>query len=245
MPTVSIGAILSKAVAVFKARASVFIALGLIGYLPTLLFADWSARPHPVMGNEMVVPAAEGLLGVLGMLVGFVVQFLITAALVYTAFQATRGRPVGIGDSLGAAAGRLLPVIALSLLAGLGVVVGFALLIIPGLFLLTVWSVAVPACVLENTGPIRSLGRSYELTKGHRWSVFGLLILVMLLGGVLQVGLGMIGGVAAAAPGAAVATYIGQAVIGAFGAAVSAMLYHDLRAAKEGVDTDTMVATFD
>ena len=35
---------------------------------------------------------------------------------------------------------------------------GFILLIVPGLILFTMWFVATPACVVERLGPMRSLG---------------------------------------------------------------------------------------
>jgi hypothetical protein len=36
-----------------------------------------------------------------------------------------------------------------------------------------------------------------------------------------------------------------SAIIGAFGAVVVAVVYHDLRAAHEGIDVDRMAAVFD
>ena len=52
-----------------------------------------------------------------------------------------------------------------AILFGLGVWVGLLLFIIPGIMLMLRWSVAVPACVLEGTGPVASLGRSAALTQ--------------------------------------------------------------------------------
>ena len=63
---------------------------------------------------------------------------------------------------------------------GLGILVGFILLIVPGLFLLTIWAVVAPVTVLERPGIFAAFGRSRELVRGHGWTVFGALVLVFL-----------------------------------------------------------------
>lgn len=64
-------------------------------------------------------------------------------------------------------------------------VLGFMLLLIPGLILMCLWSLVVPACVLERLGPLSSLSRSARLTKGYRWPVFGLILLTVIAGLIL------------------------------------------------------------
>jgi hypothetical protein len=68
----------------------------------------------------------------------------------------------------------ILPVIGIALVTCVAVVVGFICLIIPGLFLLTIWSMATPAAVFERLDIGRSLERSAKLTEGYRWYVFGI-----------------------------------------------------------------------
>ena len=58
--------------------------------------------------------------------------------------------------------------IVVGILAGIAIAIGFVLLIIPGLFLITIWSVIVPVIVIERTGVFDSFGRSRELVKGQR-----------------------------------------------------------------------------
>jgi len=52
----------------------------------------------------------------------------------------------------------------------------------PGLIVFTMWFVATPACVVERLGPFRSMGRSRQLTKGHRWKIFGTIVLIFVGG---------------------------------------------------------------
>lgn len=79
----------------------------------------------------------------------------------------------------------------ISLAAGVGEAIGFFLLIVPGLILLTVWAVAAPVVVIEHPGGLRALGRSRELVRGNGWSVFFVIILfaliVLVLGGTIEV----------------------------------------------------------
>ena len=42
-----------------------------------------------------------------------------------------------------------------------------------------------------------------------------------------------------------VITFAVKVVVGAFGAVLSAVVYHDLRVSKEGVDIDTIASVFD
>jgi hypothetical protein len=94
----------------------------------------------------------------------------------------------------------LLPLIGVSILAGLGIAIGFILFIIPGLILLVIWSVVAPVMVLERPGVFAAFGRSRELVRGNGWAVFRVIlivgfavILVSLLVGVASVSLGSIG----------------------------------------------------
>ena len=52
----------------------------------------------------------------------------------------------------------LLPLIAVSILAGLGIGIGFLLLIVPGLILLTFWSLVAPVTVIEQPGVFGAFG---------------------------------------------------------------------------------------
>jgi hypothetical protein len=67
------------------------------------------------------------------------------------------------------------------LLAGIGIAIGFVLLIIPGLYLLTIWSMVIPVVVLESRSAGESFTRSREIVSGHGWTILGLALLVFIL----------------------------------------------------------------
>ena len=71
----------------------------------------------------------------------------------------------------------ILPLLGAGLLAGLGIALGFLLLIVPGLYLITIWAVVAPVIVVEKPGVFAAFGRSRELVRGHGWTVFGIVLI--------------------------------------------------------------------
>ncbi len=73
-----------------------------------------------------------------------------------------------LGTSVRFAASRLLSIWALSIVVGVIVVLGFVALIVPGIILAIMFSLAFPVLIIEGKGVLDSMGRSRELV-GHRW----------------------------------------------------------------------------
>ena len=149
--------------------------------------------------------------------------------MLYGAFQDMRGRRVDLGESLKVGLSRLLAIIGLAILMSLGIGFGFVLLIIPGLILITMWFVATPACVVERLGPFRSMGRSSQLTKGHRWKILGCAILA--IGGAIVSGTSKPSWDARRRAGAHRRADL-NGIWGAFYAIAVVVTYHDLRVAR-------------
>jgi hypothetical protein len=59
--------------------------------------------------------------------------------------------------------------------------IGLLLLIVPGLFLLTIWAVLAPVVVVERAGVLDAFGRSRQLVRGHGWQVFGVIVVIFLI----------------------------------------------------------------
>ena len=139
---------------------------------------------------------------------------------------------------------RFLPLVGLGILYGLGVGIGFVLLIVPGLILLARWAVVIPACLVEGTSPTDSMSRSASLTEGNRWKVLGVLLLTIIVFLIVYSIFHL-----ALNPAGIYATQIGtlllQGVWGAFFNCLAIMIYHDLRMAKEGISSKQIVAVFD
>ena len=110
----------------------------------------------------------------------FLTSFAMAGA-VHGMLVVGHGGAATLGDCLNAAARKFLPLFALTLLWTLGVGLGWILLLVPGLILLTMWSLAVPALVGENAGIFGSFGRSRALTRGLRMNIFVTLLIFLVL----------------------------------------------------------------
>jgi hypothetical protein len=117
--------------------------------------------------------------------IGIVGYFWVQAALVELVHDVRDGRADRtVGETYRAVQPRLPAVIAAGVLAAIGIGVGILLLIVPGLFLLTIWSMLVPVIVIEGRAAGESFTRSREVVRGNGWSVFGLIIITFLLVGI-------------------------------------------------------------
>ena len=124
----------------------------------------------------------RGLLALVSVVVSLVLATLYEGMVVQLVRDVQDGRRDNtVGELFGSVSPVLLPLIAVSILAGLGIGIGFVLLIVPGLILLTFWSVVAPVVVIERPGVFGAFGRSRELVRGYGWPVFGTVVLVFLL----------------------------------------------------------------
>jgi hypothetical protein len=144
-----------------------------------------------------VVAGLLALIGVFGVLLGFIVElfagFLLQATLVKAVQDVRDGRAdLSIGETVSAATPYLWPVAGASILAGIAIAVGLILIIVPGLFLITIWAVIVPVIVIERSGALASFGRSQQLVRGNGWNVFGTLVLVFIILLVVDIVLGLV-----------------------------------------------------
>lgn len=121
----------------------------------------------------------------------------------------------------------LLPVIAVAILAGIGLAIGFVLLIIPGLILLTFWSVVVPVTVIERPGVFSAFSRSWSLVSGYAWPVFGTIVLVFLLVVAASIAAALIG-LALGDVGRAILNWLFAAITQPVAALTASVLYFTL-----------------
>jgi len=149
----------------------------LVATMAHLTPTDPGARPDPMAALAVFTSPAYW-----GLIVASVVLAVFGLAGSTRGFLASgTGSPVSIGECFQAAATKFFPLLVLYILWGLGVLLGYILIIIPALILVTMWSVAVPVFIGEETGIFAAFGRSRELTKGSRWSIFGILFIFVVV----------------------------------------------------------------
>jgi hypothetical protein len=179
---------------------------------------------------------AGGIFGaLLGFLVTVVAAFLLTAALV-KAVQDVRDGTVNlsVGQTLSASVPLIGSVAIAAIVAGIAISIGLFLLIIPGLFLLTIWCLIVPAIVLGGAGPFDSFGRSWQLVKANFWNVFGVLFLVFLILFAVDLVLGLIFSPLPYFLSHFLASVIGGTLIAPFIAVVTTLMYFRLSSVAVG-----------
>jgi hypothetical protein len=188
--------------------------------------------------SALLVAASPGL-AIVALVIILVATTLFTGMVVELVADVQDGRrDASPGQLLQAATPVLGQLIIVGIVAGIGIVIGFFLVIVPGLILLTVWSVAAPVVVLERPPGLRALGRSRELVRGNGWQVFGV---ILVLGVLVNITAGAIE-LAAESAGTGVGIVV-RVVVGVLTAPLLALaasvLYFDLRKLSTAEVTDT------
>lgn len=106
------------------------------------------------------------------------------ATLGHLALPAIEGRPISFAEASRAATPLIGAMFGLSLLQGLGVIVGLLLFVVPGVYFWVWGYVAVPVALFEGLRGTAALRRSGELTRDARVPIFVLGVLTTLMLGV-------------------------------------------------------------
>ncbi|HVT00547.1 MAG TPA: hypothetical protein VHE08_08535 [Solirubrobacterales bacterium] len=205
-------------------------------------FSIYGQNIGALLGSAIVVFVIVGLvsgilqhaggliLALLGVAVTLAGQALYTGFVVELVKDMRDGsRDQGVGDLFSAAAPFIPPLIGFGILYGIGVTIGLILIIVPGLILLTFWSVGAPAIVVEGIGPIDAFGRSWRLVRGNAWPVFGVLVVIFIIVVVIQA---VLAAIANPIGNGEVSTWIAAIISGTITAPIYALavtvLYYEL-----------------
>jgi len=234
-----VGAVLGRGFSILAGNILPFGAIAILITIPYILVS-------PLM--ERVSTDRPGLL--VAFVVGFVslillLGYLTTAAISFGTFQDLNGQRARAIDCFSRGVVLIFPILGVAILMSLAVMLGIVLLIVPGLIAMTILWVAIPVAVVERPGVIASLQRSAELTRGYRWQIFGIILLLS----AIETVIGLIAGeIIPGDPGTMPALIVDGIVTAFFialGAVIATVGYHDLRAAKEGVGTADIAKVFD
>jgi hypothetical protein len=208
--------VLSEAWGMYKAYARHLLTIAFVIYVVAAIIA--------------AILSLAGTFGILlGALVSLVAAFLLQAALVKAVQDVRDGRvDMSVGETVSAARPYLWSVMGASLLAGIAIGIGLILVIVPGLFLITIWAVIVPVIVIEQSGALASFGRSRELVRGRGWHVFGTLVIVYVILLVVNIVLGLIFSALPHVLGSGLSSVISGTLISPFIALVVTLVYYRL-----------------
>lgn len=143
----------------------------------------------------------------------------------------------GIATAIAASTGQAPNMSAISAAASLGVIV-------LAMSLFVRWWVFVPVIVAEHAAARAAFRRSRALTKGHRWGILGIVLLVFIANLACSIVIGMIGEFGAIATAALLNVVLALAFT-ALSSVLTAVGYYVLRAEKEGFGLPDLARIFD
>jgi hypothetical protein len=243
-----IGRVVSRTFSVVTRNLVTFLIASAVIMLPVIVFNLYAGTP-----NYIVAGRAKGFwFGALAAFIPVVCTYLAQAALVQGTITDLNGERPNLGRALSTGFALLIPVTVIAILSLLGVGLGLVLLVAPGIILGVGWSVAVPVKVVERASIKDSFGRSWELTKGYRWKIFGLVLLYVLAVILFSVLITTISGVSLMrGSGLAnnipyvVLQWVQSVILTLFTAVGVTAIYYELRTVKEGLGPEELAAAFD
>jgi hypothetical protein len=224
---VTIGTVLDEAWTLFTRFFVRFFVIGLVVFAAVNLV--YALVVEAVSSDA---DSAAVVLGIAGLATAVVGTTWLQGAFVYAVQDARDGSfDAGLAEVFTRVSSSIVPLFVAGLLAGIGVALGLILLVVPGLFLLTIWAVIAPVIVVERSGALASFGRSRELVRGYGWTVFAIVLITGLLSAIAS---GLLQAAFSSLPRfleIVVGGTIAQAVVAPFVAIALAITYFRLREA--------------
>jgi hypothetical protein len=200
-----------------------------------------------------------------GVFVSLACNAVLQAAVIHATVTDLAGRRVTFGESLAMGLRFFLPLVGISIIAGVGCMIGAIFFIVPGVLLGLALIVAAPAEVMERVGVFGALGRSVELTRNHRGVIFALVIIYVFILWIIQAVFAVFAAVVIGStmrsvsappgelPGGMMAVLWVQAalnlvvttLLSSLSSVGIASIYFELRETKEGVGAEQLAAVFD
>ncbi len=184
---------------------------------------------------SLVVGFVDGGFAV-ALVVDVVTHILLTVTLTIGAVQAMSGARPGFTTLLQQTnrpdLGKLL---ALGIVQQVVIILGLMAFIAPGLYVLSLWMVAMPAIIVERATLGGALDRSAALTRDRRWLVLGIFVLVA-IPAILAVE------ILGALTGIFFVTWLLEAALSTVLVTLTVVFYALLREEKEGVTPQQIAA---
>jgi hypothetical protein len=211
-----------------------------IAYIVTALFALGQTAVVDSYTKHDVAQAI--LFGIAGAFVYFGANMIMQGAFIKAAQRAHDDQAIpGIGVIVAEALPFMWTLIGATIVSTIVVFLGILAFIIPGI-MFGVWFTFIGiAVVLEGRGVTESLGRSREIVHGNWWRIFGMLLLIGIIVGLMSLVLGLL--VKAFMPDndylAALVASIPEGILAPIGIHTLAAAYYQLRDTPS-VDTDVV-----
>src|SRR3989344_7229660 len=159
----------AKAKKLAALMAVFYIIMGIVGlFVGGSLFYFSSSEPIFASG---IIPFLIG--GLIVLIAGLITEIAL--------IRMAAGEESRVQEAYKRAWPRLLPFLGLSLLVGLTILVGFILIIIPGIIFAVWFGFSYFVFLLENTGIREAMKKSKAYVKGRFWAVLGRIVVLLLI----------------------------------------------------------------
>jgi len=214
--SLNVGAVIDRTFKIYVDQASVLLPAAAVVFVLTAILSE-------------VLVAAAPVLALVALLISLVATTLFTGMVVELVAEVQDGRrDATVGQLLEAARPVIGKLILVGIVAAVGILIGFVLIVVPGLILITIWSVAAPVIVLERPSGLRALGRSRELVRGNGWQVFGVIFVLVIGVEIVAIVIEAIGNSAGTGVGIVVRVVV-QILAAPLAALAASVLYFELR----------------
>lgn len=231
-----------------------FAALSLIFSLPGFVFVFrgvLAAYLHIAMPWQLQNYATTMVVNPMGgFAISFVFQRLLEASVAHGAMASLNGGKSSFTECLATGLKNVLPLAAIALIGLVAILLGLVMIIVPGVILALMFSVAAPVRVIEHTGITDTLNRSTKLTHGHRVQIFALFVVYYVLALAIGFSLRPLSGLFAPR-GTPNSIYLFMALsgftrvfLGLLSSIGIASIYYELRLVKEGIEPEKLAAVF-
>ncbi len=187
---VSFGKMLEDSWNTFSAKFGVFVLLGaLFSFLPGVIFGIWDMNRVKYIIDGITPSVGEIIMEIKvispWIFVLWIFSTLLTVSIIYALNNGTKRKTVDFKNALRGGWNFYANGLILGLLMFVFLVPLYALFLIPGIIFHIYWMFSFYIMVNEKKTVMESLKRSYEIVKGRWWKVFGYIILLYLITGII------------------------------------------------------------
>jgi hypothetical protein len=205
---------------VYRDQFTLLIPAALILFLPVAVL------------NGLVLAGGGALAALATVAIGLIASFWYQGMVVEAVVDILDGRrDHTIGSLFSSVSPVIGTLVGAGILATIIIVIGFILIIVPGLIALTFLAVVAPAVVIDRASATGALGRSRDLVRGNAWRVFGVIVVLFLITAVLSSIVNAIGGSASddSFVGFALADLVVRVLLTPLSAIAATVMYVELR----------------
>jgi hypothetical protein len=230
----SASALFGDALSLYARRFRTFLAIALAVVLPVDLIVSGLGLEELSSDFDRERNAAEQLIPVA---VAFLVTTpLITAMTLNVVLDAARGVRPAAWPAIQRGLEVFAPIFFAVVLAGAGVLLGFAAFIVPGLYLLVRWYFVPQSVIVDGSRGPGALRASWDVVRGSWWRTFGIALLATLAGTLVGalLALPLVAAASSSDSGALglAGTMLGETIAAPFISLVGTLLFFDLRARR-------------